>query len=88
MKTESKERFFALCLTSKENKGTIDLKQKSFIPNRNFPSSKAKTWDFSADHELRLHASMQGVWVQSTVAKLRSHMLHSAIKQKQYITSF
>lgn len=80
MKTESR-KIFALCLTSKENKGTIDLKPELTSQIETFPHQKAKTWDFSADHELRLHASMQGVWVQSLVGELRSHMLHSAIKK-------
>ena len=38
---------------------------------------------------LRLHLPMQGVWVQSLVGVLRSHMaLRQNMKQKQYCNKF
>lgn len=48
MKTESR-KIFALCLTLKENKGTVDLKPELTSQIETFPHQKPKSWDFSAD---------------------------------------
>ena len=34
---------------------------------------------------LRIHLAIYGIWVQSLVKELRSHMLHSSAKKKKII---
>ena len=60
----------------------MDLKPKLTSQIETLPHQKAKTWDFSADPGVKTpYFHCRGVWVQSLVGELRSHMPHSAVKK-------